>query len=813
MADIFVSYTSSDRDWAFWIGSELEAIGHTVHLHDWEIAGGCNIIKWMAERIDAADHVLCVASKAYFEKPYSTHERTAAEWAALTERSNFALPVFVEPCEAPRLFAPLKRCDLYGVAEQDARARLKAFLEPAIRPPHPLPFPGGSKSRSDAAPVPPSPPFPGKTAALTNIPIRVPLHFLGRDDALATIEASLRRDDGRVVITALHGLRGVGKTTLAAAYAERHRANYRATWWIGAQTESTLRADLMALGVRLGWINTDEKQEQAVAAVMERLRHEGDGILLIFDNAVNVDALKAYLPLGGVARVLITSNSGAFRGVAVPVEIRVWPKEIGADYLIGRTGRGTERTAAEDLSEALGGLPLAHEQAAAYCERLQISFADYQKRFEAAPVRLLDDARHAPAEYYNGRTVAKTFALAIEEAANLHPAAEPLITYAALLEPEAIPLFLFAEARKKFGEPLASALADDGLDEVVAALLAFALVDRETIPDERDPTITTDSIRLHRLVREVTAARCEREAQVSKRGALLAALAAVYPSDIYNNSATWPRARRLDSFALALASSVPPAGVTKVTLRGVSPVVTSTTTAIAECQIYLLNGLASYRDMALEDYAQSKQLRERSLAITEKVHGPEDPETGRTLVNLGLALSRQDDKAGARECHERALKIFENALGPEHPDTARALINLASVLAETDIAKARPLYDRASAIFEKALPDHPDTGRILHNRARFLRIQGDLESARRLFERALAIFENALGLAHPDTARSLSSLAYIHILQNDRPGAVPRLEQALAIRERALGPDHPETAAVRSWLDRMRCSPSDNQEN
>ena len=33
----------------------------------------------------------------------------------------------------------------------------------------------------------------------------------------------------------------------------------------------------------------------------------------------------------------------------------------------------------------MGGLPLAHEQAAAYCERLEISLDEYRKRFEAAP--------------------------------------------------------------------------------------------------------------------------------------------------------------------------------------------------------------------------------------------------------------------------------------------------------------------------------------------------------------------------------------------------------------------------------------------
>jgi hypothetical protein len=137
-----------------------------------------------------------------------------------------------------------------------------------------------------------------------------------------------------------------------------------------------MRADLMALGIRLGWVGVDEKEEPGVAAVMERLRYEGNRILLIFDNAVDADALKPYLPLGGAARVLVTSNAHVWRGVAAPVEIRLWPKEIGADYLIARTGRTGERPAAEALSEALGGLPLAHEQAAAFCERLDISLAN-----------------------------------------------------------------------------------------------------------------------------------------------------------------------------------------------------------------------------------------------------------------------------------------------------------------------------------------------------------------------------------------------------------------------------------------------------
>lgn len=61
---------------------------------------------------------------------------------------------------------------------------------------------------------------------------------MGREDALQAIVATLHRQESHVVITGLHGLRDVGKTTLAAAYAELHRGDYRVTWWIRAETES-----------------------------------------------------------------------------------------------------------------------------------------------------------------------------------------------------------------------------------------------------------------------------------------------------------------------------------------------------------------------------------------------------------------------------------------------------------------------------------------------------------------------------------------------------------------------------------------------
>ena len=69
---------------------------------------------------------------------------------------------------------------------------------------------------------------------------------------------------------------------------------------------------------------------------------------------------------------------------------------------------------------------------------------------------------------------------------------------------------------------------------------------------------------------------------------------------------------------------------------------------------------------------------------------------GRFGDDLAGLLWDQGDLAGARPLYERALAIFEKALGPEHPDTARSLNNLASLLqAQGDLAGARALL-RAS---------------------------------------------------------------------------------------------------------------------
>ena len=91
MADIFVSNTKSDRDWAFWLAAELKELGHAPHVHEWEITAGDDIYAWMEARHDAAEHVLCVVSDDYLKETnfYSQLERRAALWQAAGKATWF----------------------------------------------------------------------------------------------------------------------------------------------------------------------------------------------------------------------------------------------------------------------------------------------------------------------------------------------------------------------------------------------------------------------------------------------------------------------------------------------------------------------------------------------------------------------------------------------------------------------------------------------------------------------------------------------------------------------------------------------------
>lgn len=352
---------------------------------------------------------------------------------------------------------------------------------------------------------------------------------------------------------------------------------------------------------------------------------------------------------------------------------------------------------------------------------------------------------------------------------------QPLIVQAALLAPEPIPLFLFSEAREKFGEPLASALASDGLGEALAALRTFALIDRETIAHERNPASQSR--------RSVCIGLCARSrwrrdvgSRDELRRTLIASLAAVFPTGAYRNPETWGRCAPLVPHLLSICEMQIDEAAANIERAD------------------LLDRAASYFH-GRAAYSIARSLFDRALAISEMAHGPEHSGTLRSLNNLAGLLQDQGDIAGARSLFERALAIYEKVLGAEHHITARSLSYLAGLLqAEGHIARARHLFERALTIREKALgSEHPDTASSLHDLALLLRNQSDLTAARPLFERALAIREKALGPEDSHTNQARCNFADLLLAKGDAAEALASGEVALTAHRRLLGKDHPWT--------------------
>jgi tetratricopeptide (TPR) repeat protein len=134
-----------------------------------------------------------------------------------------------------------------------------------------------------------------------------------------------------------------------------------------------------------------------------------------------------------------------------------------------------------------------------------------------------------------------------------------------------------------------------------------------------------------------------------------------------------------------------------------------------------------------------------ALPILEEAYGPDHPDVGKALGNLGAVQLRLRELKNARASIGRALPILERAYGPEHPEVAQALITLASVQRRLRQPRdARASAERALAINEAAYgPDHPEVANaLLHQAAAQLWLL-KLKAAMTKIRRALAIFKAA----------------------------------------------------------------------
>jgi tetratricopeptide (TPR) repeat protein len=794
--DFFISYTDADQAWAEWIAETLEGGGYSTILQAWDFRPGENFIQRMNQALTEAERVVAVSSPAYFHSEYARDE-----WSAALVRDrgqgDRLLPVRVAPCQMPPLLADRIYVDLVGLEEQAAAQRLLTDVRIGRdRPEGKRPFPGAA-SREGAGVAR----FPGRAPAIFNVPPRNP-NFTGRGELLQALRRQLSQAEAGagVRVGAIYGLGGVGKTQLAIEYAYRYATDHDLVWWIPAEQPMTIPGRLAALARRLHLPDLSSLDEQ-VALLFDELGQR-DRWLLMYDNATGPAALDGLHPPAGGGHLLITSRNPAWRGMGATIGVTVLSRTESIAFL--RRRGGLHEDAAAPLAEALGDLPLALEQAAAYLDETSTAPEEYLDLLKDRAGELFSLGAPSNSE----QTIATTWTLALRRAGDESPAAEQLLALCAFLSPENVPRSLLTDHPDVLPEPLAAAARDRlGFQRALGALRRYSLV-----------TATQEGLDLHRLVQAITRQHLDAEQTQKWIAAALGLLTAAFP-ERPSDPDMWPRSGRLLRHVLAvcdhaIAGQTEPDTAARLLTSAArylwsradlqqATVLLERALAIHEAQLgpnhlttaSSLNNLAAAL-RACNDLADARRHLERALGIREHHFGLAHPETAEILNNLGTVLRAQGNFDQAATLLERALAIRTAQLGRDHPDTAQSLHSLAAVRREQgDLGEARTLYEQAVAIREARLgPDDPDTAQSLNNLAFTLREQGDLDQARSLHQRALRIRETRLGTDHPDTAWSRNSLGVVLHAQGDLSGARSQLEHALTIRSRHFGPRHPATA-------------------
>ncbi len=603
-------------------------------------------------------------------------------------------------------------------------------------------------------------------------------------DALKTNRAA--------ALTALHGLGGIGKTQLAMEYAHRHASEYDIVWWMHSENPATLAADFARLAQSLNLVEKDAQDQRIVIEAVKRALQQSAPYLLIFDNATSQDEVYPFLPEGG--HILITSRQTAWRGIANPLAVTKLPRAEAVAFLLKRTRGQTSKVSqtlevygdADKLADALGDLPLALEQAGAYCDACGASLAEYLALFAARRLELLKDFK--PLDYPD--TVLTTWNLAFEQIARDANAAS-LLNLCAFFAPDDIPRDLLVgpstslrSAQDVPSTSLRSAqdappLPKDDL-EFNAALIAL----RRYSFIRSDNSLT---LSVHRLVQAVTRDRMSDDDRKRFAASATRIVDAAFPSgNFQDDPATWDTCARLLPHALAAADYA--------AALEVAPEATA--------RQFIRVGV--YHQVRAQ-FADAKRLFERAIAIDESAYGENRPEVAIDINNLGSVLQDLGDLNGARECFERALKIDEATFGPNHPDVARDVNNLGAVLqALGDLNGARQCFERALKIDEAAfVPNHPNVAIRVNNLGAVLQDLGDLSGAHECFERALKIWESNLGANHPQVAIGVNNLGLVLKDLGDLNGAREHYERALKIFEATFGANHPNVASSVNNLGRV----------
>ena len=641
--------------------------------------------------------------------------------------------------------------------------------------------------------------------------------------------------------TVLLGMRGCGKTQLAASLAKQcEDANWNLVAWINAVSRESIQSDLVELAKQLQ-IDTSDLDDQDII-VRRCLRHLWNAPaadrLIVFDNVEDIEDLRDRIPRGTGLRVVATTTSreadweeNGWKGISVGVFSRV--KSI--KYLLTVTG-SQDRDTADAIAERLGDLPLAIAQAAATARNEQWTLASYAHCLKSSCGEKV--IRRIRGHYYSD-AVSVALRMATDNTLkrledSLSDAARRQLRVLCLLAESGVPTHWLDPAAASALSGSHDAELDTAAERAHRALIA--LINASIIHQSADGSTTM----LHRLQAQVL--RESWNEQDNKEALESAAnLLGSVNIDKFRRTDTESRRREARSLieqfhaigdqkhSLNLRTNEQVTSALSQTLthaRDLGLVLESVTLEKFAKEIEHVLGPNDLRVLNVQEElaymimhagrsSEAINMYEHILDARTKMQGSDHLETLTTRQNLAYAYYYQGDE------YDKAIKLLEHVhstrqqlLGDDDVNTLMAGSYLALVYhADGRLQEAMSLYEQVIADRTRLIgADHEHTLVTRNNLAYAYSLQGLLPKAIDQYEQVLSARTRTLGALDRQTLMTRSDLALAYALNGELAEAVGRYESVLKDCMNALGTQHPLTVDVCENLEAARRELAEQEE-
>ncbi|WP_019073934.1 FxSxx-COOH system tetratricopeptide repeat protein [Streptomyces hokutonensis] len=709
---VFLSHVPEDQMWADWIRRVLSDAGFTVGDARSEdgFAAGVPLRDDTDSKVRGASRTLAVLSAAYQKSPQARAVWEAVATADPMGSRRTLVPVRVSDARLEHPFSDRMPIHLSNMTEAQARkALLRALDAQVVQGEHPA---DGSGS---------GPRFPGAEPPVWSVPVRNAA-FTGRTELLEDLRLRLS-DTGTA--TLLHGMGGVGKTQLATEYAHRYRGNYDVVWWIEAEFGDLALRQYSELASHLG-VDERESISATADAVRDELRRGAkyDRWLLIFDNATTPESIERLLVNSPAGHVLITTRNEGWAQIGERVEVDVFSRTESVEHLLHRVSAISAEDA-DRVAEALGDLPLAVDQAAAWLNETGQDAAEYLELLEPqlASLEAVEDSRNYPLQ------VGATWNISIQQ----------------LNSPFALRLLQLCS---HFGaDPISFNLVhgremSDALNELQPGSAGTALVSRAIQQLHRYALAKVDrkskSIQVHRLVQAAVRSSMSEEEQEEALRVVRNVLSGARPSESdVEHPDNWSR-----------YNTIWPHLKTPWTKDSLDD----------RIRLLMTEWLRYLR--ARGEYADAVSLAEELLIKWEKEAGPDDRWTLHLRFEMANVLRFQGWYSRALEIDEDVYERQRAALGDDDNHTLMTAGSLtADLRAVGRVGRAleidRDTYGRSVDLLGD---DHPRTLFAANNLAVSMRTAGDCFEAQTIDKDTWDLRAQTLGPKHPYTLFSLINL-------------------------------------------------------